>query len=86
MSQNSRYYVVDDNYIPLRSNPDNGLTLEGAIVQAIGEAICSSKILRLSLLVTSKWYHICDTDFHVHHEFDKIISEVIRYGIQKQQF
>lgn len=75
MTKNPRFYVVDDNYIPVRSNLEYGYTLQGAIAQAVGEARCSSEILNLPFSVTSKWFHICDANFHVYPEFDEYITE-----------
>lgn len=72
-----RYWVTDDNYIPLSNQPDNGYTKMQAIQRAQREAEQTVKLLgkRFGVTIqdTVKDYHIMDSDGNICHDLDNDI-------------
>lgn len=73
VKESLRYYVTDDDYIPLKAQPENGYTQLKAIERAQREAEESAKLFGLSVSETAKWYHIMDSDYNIVSELDKAI-------------
>lgn len=69
----TRYYVTDDDYIPLREQPNEGYTQLKAIERAQREAEQAAKLFKLPVSNTAKWYHIMDDMGNILHELDTAI-------------
>jgi len=72
-SNYNRYYVTDDDYIPLSNQPNNGYTKMQAIQRAQREAEEAAKLFGLEISDTAKWYHIMDSNNNICHELDNAI-------------
>lgn len=72
-----RYWVTDDDYIPLPNQPEEGYTKLGAIERAQREAERVSKYSRrtdrVSVSDAAEWFHIMDSDGNIVHELDSAI-------------
>lgn len=68
-----RYFVTNENLIPLHAQPENGYTKMQAIERAQREAVESSRLFSLPMAETVKWYHIVDSNFHYCKELDSAI-------------
>jgi hypothetical protein len=73
IKESLRYYVTDDDYIPLKAQPENGYTQLKAIERAQREAEESARLFGLSVSETAKWYHIMDSNNNIVSELDKAI-------------
>lgn len=72
-SNYNRYFVTDDDYIPLSNQPNNGYTKMQAIQRAQREAEEAAKLFGLDISDTVKWYHIMDSNNNICHELDNAI-------------
>lgn len=68
-----RYFVTDDNYIPLKAQPENGYTQREAILRAQREAEQDSKLFKISMSDAIKGYHIMDNKGNILHDLDNAI-------------
>ena len=68
-----RYYVTDDDYIPLKAQPDEGYTKLQAIQRAQREAEQSAKLFKMRVADTAKWYHIMDSNNKILRDLDNAI-------------
>ncbi len=68
-----RYFVTDDDNIPLKDQPENGYTQIGAIERAQREAQRSADLFNLRIQDTVKWYHIMDDKCNMCPELDNCI-------------
>lgn len=66
-----RYYVADDNYIPLREQPDEGYTALKAVERAQREAERAAKMFNEPISETRTWFHILDKNFNSCPELEK---------------
>ena len=73
LNEGLRYYVTDDDYIPLREQPNEGYTELQAIERAQREAERSAKLFNLKVSETAKWYHIMDSNNKIRHDLDTVI-------------
>jgi hypothetical protein len=69
----NRYWVTDDNYIPIASQPNEGYTQLQAIQRAQREAEQDSKLFKMSMGDAVKFYHIIDSNGNICHELDSAI-------------
>lgn len=69
----NRYWVTDDDYIPISSQPNNGYTKLGAIQRAQREAEQAAKLFGLEISDAAKWYHIMDSNNNICYELDNTI-------------
>lgn len=68
-----RYYVADNNFIPLHEQPDNGYTKLQAVSRAQREAERDCKVFGISMNEAVKYYHIMDNKMNYCHELDNAI-------------
>ena len=68
-----RYYVTDDDYIPLSNQPNEGYTQLQAIQRAQREAEQDSKLFKISMSDAVKGYHIMDSNNNILHDLDNAI-------------
>lgn len=73
LKEGLRYYVTDDDYIPLHEQPNEGYTELQAIERAQREAERSAKLFNLKVSETAKWYHIMDSNNKIRHDLDTAI-------------
>ena len=66
-----RYYVADDNYIPLREQPDEGYTALKAVERAQREAERAAKMFNEPISETRTWFHILDDKMNSCPELEK---------------
>ena len=71
----NRYWVTDDDYIPLHDQPEKGYTKNQAISRAQREAerLTGFKRFNLSMKDAVKYFHIMDSDGKICHELDNAI-------------
>ena len=69
----NRYWVTDDNYIPLPNQPNEGYTKMQAIQRAQREAEQDAKLFKISMKDAVKEYHIMDADNNICHDLDNAI-------------
>ena len=71
--KSKRYWVTDDNYIPLSNQPTNGYTEIGAVLRAQREVERAMKA-GVTLQEAKSWYHIMDTiNCEIRHDLDSAI-------------
>lgn len=73
VKESLRYFVTDDDYIPLKAQPENGYTKLQAVERAQREAEQASKLFKLPISDTAKWYHIMDSNNKILHDLDNAI-------------
>ena len=73
LKEGLRYYVTDDDFIPLREQPNEGYTELQAVERAQREAERSAKLFNLRVSETAKWYHIIDSNHEIRHDLDNAI-------------
>jgi hypothetical protein len=73
LKEGLRYFVTDDDYIPLREQPNEGYTELQAVERAQREAERSAKLFNLKVSETAKWYHIMDSNHKIRHDLDTAI-------------
>ena len=71
----NRYWVTNDDYIPISEQPDEGYTKMGAIQRAQREVerITNNKRWNVSISDASKLFHIMDSDGNICHDLDDAI-------------
>lgn len=75
MGPSNRYWVTNDDYIPISEQPDEGYTKLGAIERAQREAewIANSGRWNVSISDAAKLFHIMDSNGNIVHELDNAI-------------
>lgn len=68
-----RYYVTDNNLIPLKAQREDGYTELQAVCRAQREAETDSKLFNIPMSEAVKFYHIVDSNFHYCKELDNAI-------------
>lgn len=68
-----RFFVTDDDYIPLPEQPDNGYTKNQAIMRAQREAEQLARLFKEPISKTAKMFHIMDYKGNIRHELDTAI-------------
>lgn len=68
-----RYYVANDDLIPLHEQPAEGYTKLEAIMRAQREAERDCKLFNIPMSEAVKNYHIMDSDCHYCRELDNAI-------------
>jgi len=73
VESSNRFYVTDDNYIPISNQPQDGYTKLKAIERAQREAEQDSKLFNIPMKDAVKSYHIMDADGNICTELDDAI-------------
>lgn len=68
-----RYFVTNDDLIPLHEQPENGYTKLQAIERAQREAEQVCNLFNISINEAVKWFHIIDDNIHYCIELDSAI-------------
>lgn len=68
-----RYFVTNDDLIPLHCQPENGYTEIQAVERAQREAKECSEMFSISINETVKWFHIMDDKMHYVKQLDNAI-------------
>lgn len=68
-----RYWVTDDDYIPLYDQPEEGYTQNQAILRAQREAEELSRLFHEPISKTVKYFHIMDSNGNIVRELDSAI-------------
>lgn len=68
-----RYFITNDDLIPLHAQPSNGYTKLQAIERAQREAQEETKLFNIPINESVKWFHIVDSNFHYCQELDSAI-------------
>ena len=68
-----RYWVTDDDYIPLPEQPNDGYTENQAILRAQREAEQLAKLFKEPISKTAKMFHIMDYNGNIRHDLDSAI-------------
>lgn len=66
-----RYFVTDDDFIPLRNQPERGYTSLQAVERAQREASQDAKFFNISVSDAAKYYHIVDDELNHCPNLDK---------------
>lgn len=72
-SSATRYFVTDDDYIPLHDQPNEGYTKLGAVERAQREAEANARLFKIPMSEAVKGYHIMDDEYNIIHELDSAI-------------
>lgn len=73
MGPSNRYWVTDDDYIPLSNQPEEGYTQNQVILRAQREAEELSRLFHQPVSKMVKYFHIMDSDGNIVHELDSAI-------------
>jgi hypothetical protein len=68
-----RFFVTDDDYIPLPEQPNEGYTENQAILRAQREAEQLAKLFKEPISKTAKMFHIMDYKGNIRHDLDTAI-------------
>jgi len=68
-----RYYVTNDDLIPLHAQPPEGYTKLQAIERAQREAQEATELFNIPINESVKWFHIVDSNFNYCKNLDSAI-------------
>lgn len=68
-----RYFVTNDDLIPLHEQPENGYTKLQAIERAQREAQQATKLFNIPIAEAVTWFHIVDDNFHYCKDLDSAL-------------
>ena len=64
MKKNGRFYIANDDRIPLHAQPENGYTWLGVIERAQREIEEAVQLLNVSYDEAKQWFCVLDENFH----------------------
>ena len=68
-----RYYVTNNNLIPLHEQPSQGYTKLQAIARCQREACECVKLFNIKMSEAVKWFHVVDNKFRYCKDLDNCI-------------
>lgn len=71
--KSKRYWVTNDNYIPISGQPNEGYTEMGAVLRAQREVERDIKMFGITLQEAKSAYHIMDCNCKIRHDLDNAI-------------